>query len=387
MQSETNSSRAMTRAATPVAIIIILLSAVLTSGCGGGEAESAVPDNPGTSGSQTSRTVQVETLILAPGTFEDKIVLIGTTDSPRDATLSAQSIGTLTELLPLGTRVREGDVIARIDPTLIEAVLKQAQAVLQSNQAQAALSEDTFARQEPLFRDSIISALEFEQVRAQLNQSRAQLDQAKAAVAQAVKQLENTYVRAPFDGTVETHFAEKGEQLSLGVQIVRLVDTEYLKVRAGVPERYAIDIKKGTEVTLAFKAYGAGEREGVITFVGNVIDPQNRSFPIEIEIDNTEGTLKPEMLADVFVTRSVLENQFVLPQTSILRDENGSSVYVVDRSSGNPTASRRRVTTGVSYGGETVISSGLNDGDEVIIVGQTTVTEGDLVSAVNGSSS
>lgn len=369
----------MKRAAAPLAVLVLISSSSMLSACGGEPAESATVQDTDGAMPQTTRTVRVETLVIEPTTFEDVIALIGVADAPRDATLSAQSIGTLTELLPLGSRVSEGDIIARIDPALVEAMLNQTRAIFESNQAQAGLAEDTFRRQEPLYQDSIISALEFEQVTAQLKQARAQLSQARAAVTQAEKQLENTYVRAPFDGTVEVHFAEIGEQLAPGSQVVRLVDTNNLKVRAGVPERYAIDIKKGSKVTLEFKAYGLEEREGVISFVGNIIDPQNRSFLIEIDLDNMQGTLKPEMIADVFVTRAVLNNQFVLPLTAILRDETGSSVYVVDRSSASPLAARRQITVGASYGGRVVITSGLTGGDEVIVVGQTIVTEGDIV--------
>ena len=169
-----------------------------------------------------------------------------------------------------------------------------------------------------------------------------------------------------------------------GAQIVRLVDIDNLKIRAGVPERYAIDIHEGTPVTVHFKAYGVGKRKGIISFVGSVIHPQNRSFVIEVELDNEEGTLKPEMVADVLVTRIVLENQMVLPQTSILRDENGSSVYIVDHSSGRALASRRVVIVGASFGGMTVITSGLEAAEEVIVIGQTNVSDGDAVHTVQG---
>jgi len=189
----------------------------------------------------------------------------------------------------------------------------------------------------------------------------------------------------PSIGKIEFHFTDTGEQVAPGSQIARIVDTNNLRIRAGVPERYAVDIHPGTPVDMDFKAYGVGSRTGVISFVGNVIDPDNRSFLIEIQLPNGDATLKPEMIADVFVTRAILTSQIVLPQTSVLHDELGASVYIVDRTDGSPRAARRTVTLGASYGGKTVIERGLEEGAEVIVVGQTTVTEGDLVEPVSST--
>jgi len=332
------------------------------------------------------RTVRVETIEVKPQAFEDIIALIGIVQSPNDAKLSAQSRGTLVFREPLGTSVKKGGVVARTEATVIEAVLIQAKASLEAAEADAEFAEDTFKRQEPLYQDSIISALEYEQFRAQLNAARAQLARNRAVVAQSEKELENTYIISPFSGIVEEHFAEPGEHVSIGTPVIRVVDTQILKIIAGVPERYARDIRVGEPVAIRFKAYGTEERSGTISFVGSVIDPMNRSFMIEILLDNTDGDLKPEMIADVFLARSHMVNQVVIPQTAILRDETGNSVYIVNRSSGTSVAERKKIELGASSGGKTVVTNGLSPGDEVIVVGQTRVTEGDAVDAVQSES-
>jgi len=307
-------------------------------------------------------------------------------EAPDDANLSAQSAGTVTSLVPMGTRVQAGGVVARLDDRSVRAALRQARATLESAEATAELAEDTFRRQEPLYEDSIISALEYENVRTQLNQARAQLSQAEAGVEQAEQQLENTFVRSPFTGTVEERFIEQGEQVTPGVPIARVVGLRNLKVVAGVPERYASDIRDGSDVRIRLRAYDLASREAEVTFVGSVIDPQSRTFRIEIDLDNTDRTLKPEMIADLFLTRRVLDDRLVVPQTSILRDETGFSVYVVDRSGGTPVARRVDVVPGPSYGGDTVVTEGLADGDEVIITGQNSVTDGDGLEIIRSES-
>ncbi|NNF03651.1 MAG: hypothetical protein HKN17_04210 [Rhodothermales bacterium] len=92
------------------------------------------------------------------------------------------------------------------------------------------------------------------------------------------------------------------------------------------------------------------------------------------------------MIADLFLTRRVLEDRLVVPQTSILRDENGFSVYIVDRSGGAPAARRVAVETGPTFGGDTVVTEGLTSGDEVIVTGQNSVTDGDGLEIISTES-
>lgn len=358
--------------------------AVILVACGGTENDD---DSTQQTIISTSRMVRVNTLFVELTSFEEIISITGTVSAPSDASLSAQSAGTVVELLELGSRVEQGGVVARLDDRLIQAILDQARANLESVEARANLAQDTFRRQQPLFQDSIISAIEFENVRTRVNEARAALAQANAAVAQAEQQFENTFVRAPFGGTIEERFTEKGEQVVPGSPVARVVDTSHLKVSAGVPERYSADIRRGNSVEISFRSYGGVVMTSSISFVGSVIHPKNRTFTIEVEITNPDRTLKPEMIADVFVTRRVLTDKLVLPQTSILRDETGSSVYVVRLDATNgPSAERRPVVLGASYGGLTVIESGLNDGDQVITTGQTMVADGDLLDIVNDAS-
>src|SRR5690606_17681304 len=139
-----------------------------------------------------------------------------------------------------------------------------------------------------LYRDSIIRAIEYENVRAQLNQARAQVAQAEAALSSARKQLQNTFVSTPFSGIVEQHFVQRGEQVSPGMPVARVVNTSRVRMKAGVPERYAGDINVGTPVEMRLNAYNVGSRLGRVSFVGSAIDSESRTFPIEVELDNSD---------------------------------------------------------------------------------------------------
>ncbi len=364
----------------PGLLASLTLFSVSATGCGSDEAPApeAVNARP-----TNERVVRVQTQVVRPTTFEDVVEITGTVDTPNDATLSAQIGGTVTALTPRGKRVAKGGLVAELDDGMVRAAVRQAEAQVATARAQYDLAHDTFTRQQPLYQDSIISALEFEGVRAQLNQATAQLSQAEATLNQIQEQLKYTRILAPFEGTIEEHFVERGEQVMPGTPVARIVNTEQVKVKAGVPERYAGDIGVGTPVQIRFQAYGVSPAGGQVSFVGRVIDPSTRTFPIEVDLDNRDGRLKPAMIASLFVTRARLEDRLVVPQTAVIRDENGVSMFVVSREDTLPRAQRRTVRLGPSYAGKVVVEAGLEPGTEIIVVGQNKVTEGDAVEVVD----
>ena len=342
------------RTASLFAMAAVLIGVL--SACDDGQASSDASE-------RTQPKTRVETLVLEPTSFTDVVQVTGTVEAIDDATLSSQTDGPVTMLVDLGTRVQTGAPVAKVDAEEAGAAVEQAQARFD-------LAQDRFERQQPLYRDSIISALEFEQVRSERNQARAALQQAKT-------RLSNTIVDAPFPGTVEERFVEVGEQVSPGMRIARLVNTRRVKVTAGIPERYANDIQLGTPVQLDFRRYGAGVRTAEVTFVGNTIDPESRTFTIEVTVPNEDRTLKPEMGVSLRVTRSVLDSVLVIPRTAVLRDETGTHVYVVDRTSDTTAVARdRSVVLGPETSGSVVADSGLAAGDELIIVGQNNASPG-----------
>ena len=366
----------------PLSLFTLVLLALVAAGCGGADGSDGTATAATGEDGLAQRSIRIETLVLQPTTFEDVIELTGAVESVNDATLSAEAAGTVEMLTPLGRRVGQGAVVARLDQGLVRAAFQQAEAQVENAMASLELAQDNYNRQEPLYRDSIISALEFQNVRTQLNQAKASLRQAEALRDQAQEQINNTVIRAPFSGTVEEHAVERGEQASPGMPVLRIVDTRRVKVNVGMPERYAGDIEVGTEVMLDFKAYRGETRQGRVSFAGSAINPTNRTFPVEIEVDNTDGRLKPEMIAEVYVAREKLDDVLVAPRSAVLRDENGTSVFVVTQQDGMATANRRPVRLGPAYAGRVIVESGLEAGAEVIVLGQTTVTEGDAVEIV-----
>jgi len=350
-------------------VIAALLIGSLVAGCGGDTAatDRGTPGGAGVANDEDA--TQVEAYHVRPRSFEDFVEVTGTVEAIHDATLSAQVGGTVVRLAERGARVASGGLVAQIDSVDARAAMVQAK-------AQYELAKDRFQRQEPLYRDSIISALEFQGVRSELTQ-------AKSALIQARKRLNNTSIIAPFSGTVEERFVERGEQISPGQEVARIVDVRPARIEAGIPERYVGEIEKGTPVEARFQSSAIGTVSGSVSFVGSTLDPDSRTFPIEVTLPNTEGTLKPEMVAQLRLRRSVVDNALVIPRVAVLRDEMGTDVYTVRRFSDSlGVAQNQTVELGSQYGPRAVVSSGLNEDDRVIVVGQNNIAEGDTVNVV-----
>jgi membrane fusion protein (multidrug efflux system) len=333
-------------------------------------------------GARIAPAVRVETQVLAARDFEERIELSGSLEAKQDATLSAQSAGTVTSLLELGDHVAAGALIAQLDAAVLKANLDQAKAMVQASEAALALAKDNHHRQQPLLEKKVISPLEFENIRAQLLRSEADLAQAKANEARARKQLVDTRIVAPFAGRVEHHFIKTGEQVSPGAPVVRITNARVLTVKAGVPERYAADLAPGAEARVSFGAYGLEPRTGRVGFVGGAIDPKNRTFTVEIELENEDGRLKPEMLVKLLLVRAKHENALVLPLSAVLYDDTGATVFAIEKADGMARAVRKPVRLAVDSDKEVVIAGGLQAGDEVVVLGQSQLNPGDAVEVV-----
>lgn len=359
------------------ALVAVCLSGCQPPGDAEGAHNAAASGAGSTPASAPRRARRVSAIVLKPERFAETIELSATLETPRDATLSAQTSGTIEMLVPLGTAVKAGDTVARIDAAMALASQRQAEATAASARAGLNLARETHRRQKPLAEKQIISALEFERINAQMAEASANLSRANAAVSQSREQVKFNHIVAPFEGIIEQHFVERGEQVSPGTPTVRLVDTHEIKLTAGVPERFSVDIGVGAALTVDFVAYGLPQREAKVTFVANTIDARNRTFNIEALLDNADGKLKPQMIAKVNLTRAVVAEALVVPRTAVLTDERGPSVFTVPGNDPAGQARRVYVKLGPGAGNAVVVTEGLTAGTRVIVRGQSELSDGD----------
>ncbi len=140
---------------------------------------------------------------------------------------------------------------------------------------------------------------------------------------------------------------------------------------------------EGGSAVLDFDVLPGASIEGTIAFVGAAVDRQNRTFPIEILLENPDGRLKPQMVANVRVATERLQGVIVVPQDVVLRTEDGYQVFVVAEGPDGTLAEARAVALGPSFENEVVVASGLVAGDRLIVTGHQMVDAGDRVREVS----
>lgn len=349
--------------------ILALVSLPLAGACSSGDVVARAAAEDTSEAAPVGRLVNVEVLAVSGEEFTDGVTVTGSVEADRDVIVSAEEGGVVREILvPKGSRVSEGQAIIRIDDRLLQAQYDQMN-------AEARLAEETWQRQKKLWEeDSIGSELAYLQAKY-----RAETAEANARLART--RLDRTTVRAPIGGIVDDRMIEVGTTVAVGSPVVRIIDADPLKVTAGVPERYAGDVRTGSAADVTFES--GDVRSGRTTFVGTAVNEQNRTFDVEIQVPNPDARLKPGMVATVQLRRGVEREAILVPRDAVLRGEDGYIVYVVTDGPTGPVAEARLVRTGPGAAGRVVVEDGLSAGDRVIVVGQQQVAAGDRVKITN----
>lgn len=270
-----------------------------------------------------------------------------------------------------GDKVRKGQVLARIDEGGLSSQLAQLE-------TRATLAKTTFERQKRLWDQNIGSEIQF--LEAQTNYEAAQ-----NAVNQLKTQLDKTNVRAPFSGVIDEVISDEGLVVNPGQnQLFRLVNLDNMYVQAAVPENYLSQISKGTSVLVELSAIGK-QFKGTVRQVGNFINPNNRTFQIEIAIPNEEGLLKPNLIATVKLNDYSAENAIIIPENSIQKNSMGENLVFVFEPETDSTGLAKKIPVELGYTSRdsVEVTQGLQPGDRLIVQGARNLRDNQKVQIQN----
>jgi len=343
---------------------VLLASVLFLSACENGEENND---------EERVRQIPVETITITPDQFDDFIRVSGSVEAINDAVISSEASGQVLYIANRGQRVNRGDTIARLDDRSLRANLDAARAGFE-------FAQETFERLEPLYADSIVSTQDFRAARTERDGARAQLDQAEKA-------LEDAEIRTPFNGRIEERMIRTGELINPGMPVVRITNTDRIRVRAGVPERYSAEIREGNDVIVSLRSYGGSDYESRVSFAGNVIDQDRRTFPVEVEMSNPDDAIKPEMVVNLRIKRRAIEGAIVVPRTAIVRDEGSVNLFVAREENGHKISELVEVRTGTATGPVVEILEGLQEGDEVVVAGMSNLSVGDRLNIISNETS
>lgn len=307
----------------------------------------------------------VSVMTLKDTLFNHYLDIQGSVNTKENMLIQPEIPGTLIALnVKAGQRVSKGQVLGRVD----DGGSSQQVASLET---QYQLAKTTFERQKNLWNQKIGSEIQYLQAQTQMLSLQRSVAQAKAMLAKTV-------IRAPFSGTIDEVFVERGQVVAAGPQgLMRIVNLNNMYVSTSVPESYIGKLKVGTEVDVFLTSLNKNYK-GKVRQVANFINPNNRSFGIEVSIPNPENLLRPNQVAKLKVIDYTAKNAIVVPTNVIQEDGKGNKyVYVATEVNGNTaTAKQVIVTLGKSSDNVTEIVSGLSADDIIVTEGVNTISDG-----------
>ncbi len=329
---------------------------IVSQGCSG---ESQAETNK----TEAGTAVKTQKIMLRP--FMEYIHTTGTVKANNQIRVVAEESGILEQVyFDKGRRVKKGDVLARLKNDIIVAGYKDARAALE----QAVINEKS-ARL--LYGKNALSDNDFQLAR--LNRIRAE-----AARDIAATRREKLNIKAPISGYVNERYVDRGAFVSPGTAIFEIVDLSRFKIVAGIAERFIPYLQIGTPAEVTFDAWPEKHIRATISYVGRSINPENRTFTIEIEMPAEKDIpLSPQMMANIRLAKRSVPKGLVIPLDAIIESESGRFVYLRQ----GDVAQKQHITI-EAINGDQALVSGVEAGQELIVVGQRQVSDGDTLTVI-----
>lgn len=321
----------------------------------------------------------------------------------RAATVSSKVTGKVVEVnVEEGMKVEQGQVLAKLDSSNVEASLHLAEAHLDSANkaveetkpnlefAQRELKRFTDLAATKVVSDSDLRKAEAEAraLSARLVRQTAEIGVADREVAQWKQQLDDTIIRAPFGGVVTSKNAQPGEMISpmsvggfTRTGICTVVDMSSLEIEVDVNESFINRVTPGQPVQATLDAYSEWRIPAKVIAIIPAADRQKATVKVRVGFDQLDPRILPDMgvkvafqSADNGQAKST-RSSFIIPKSAVQRSDDRDIVWVVR----DGRVERRAVTIEQTTGDETVISAGLNNGERVIIKAPAEIAEGSRV--------
>jgi RND family efflux transporter MFP subunit len=323
------------------------------------DAEQKAPASP----------VKVET--AQRDTFSATLWVSGTVISQNDARIAAETDGRITWVADVGSRIEQGQAIARIDAEDLRLELADSEAQLASLKSQLKYRDSSLQRFQKLAANNNAAATQLDEAQSQLDMTRQEIKRAEVAIAQIKRRIKQTEVLAPFPGIVVERVVQVGEFVSRGAQVARLVDTEHREIRAQAPLSVAGWIREGMQVSVEHQKH---ESLSPVSYVIPVGDDRSRMFEVRIEANNPAWIIGSPV-------RIALPNSEPRELVAIPRDGlvlRGNDIYVMRVNSDN-TVEKIAVETGIGLGVFVEVIGDVEQGDRIITRGGERIQAGQAV--------
>ncbi len=297
-----------------------------------------------------------------------------------------QVVGEVEEVLfEDGQVVQEGDVLFRIDSDKYRAALAVAKATLAKAEADLKQIQNDYKRQEELYKDKFVSTADLEKSESKRLQAEAAVEQAKANLTLAEIDMKHTEVKAPISGQMGEALKTKGNYVSSGESLARLVQTTPVKIGFSLTDKEYLFMKKFFQQNgdLSGQRFRVELSDGTMLelpmdkiFVDNEMDRQTATVSLYAELDNDQGLLLPNNYVTILLDGAEKGQALTLPQNAVYNDAQGSYVMVVNS---DQTVQQKYVRLGDLVGGRVFILDGLNPDEIVVLSGGQKLRNGQKI--------
>jgi len=310
-------------------------------------------------------------------TFKHFIEVLGSIEAIEDANISPEIGGQINKIhIHEGQRINKGQLLVTLKTEVTKSAIQEVKTGLD-------LAKKLYDKQKSLWDQKIGSEMQFLEAKNAYEQSEARLKTLQA-------QLEMSNIKAPFTGIVDEIFQKEGELAAPGFRILQLVNLSKLKIIAKVSEVYLPSIYKGKKIDVLIPSYPDDVLRASVFRTGNVVNPANRTFKVEVRLDNKNEKYKPNMLALLRINDLTIEEAIKVPSNIIKKDIAKTEIgdfkeflFISEEADSVLVAKKVFVVTGENYKNESVIVEGVELGEKIIVEGFNTVSSGTKIRIIN----
>lgn len=290
-----------------------------------------------------------------------------------------------TRILQAGDRVFQGEILAHVRESEYSDKVTSAKAQMDQAQANYDKAKLDFERATNLYESDSYTKAQFDAAKSAFDGSAASVEGARAAWQQAKTALGDCSIQSPLTGWVLSRNIEVGVLVGTGSPAFVLADTHLVKAVFGVPDTRVSYVKLGASQAITTTSFPE-EFRGQITSVSPSADPKSRVFSVEVTIPNSDGRLKPGMIATLTLGAGKLESATtVVPLSAVVRSTrqtDGFAVFVATDQGEKSVARERTVEIGDTQGNLISVTKGLKPGESVVVTGGTLIKDGDEVKVI-----
>jgi len=291
----------------------------------------------------------------------------GTAEAVNESMISPETSGTIENIyVKEGERVRKNQLLAKLSTEIIENSIQEVESQLE-------YAETVYEKQKRLWEKKIGSEMQFLEAKNRRDGLQKNLQTLRS-------QLDMAMIKSSINGVVDEIDMKVGELAMPGVPMMQVVSLDELFINADVSETYLASVKEGDTVELSFPVYPDIKMKVPVHRIGNVINPGNRTFKMQLRISNPGSKLKPNILAVMRINDFTTPSALIVPSNIIKQDAKGQYIYVIREENGEKIARKVYIETGMTYDDKSMVIEGLELGDEVITKGYTQVSDGAPVS-------